>query len=71
MKKILIIKVPEDNLQYGINYAKKNYNKDYIFYKKIANEYKIYLIDKKDIYIINPFDPSKSEEYNVNQLQKA
>ena len=70
-KKMLIIKVSGDNLQYGIDYAKKYYNKNYIFYKKITDEYKIYLIDKKDINIIDPFDPSQSYEYNITQLQEA
>jgi len=68
---MLIIKVSGDNLQYGIDYAKKYYNKNYIFYKKITDEYKIYLIDKKDINIIDPFDPSQSYEYNITQLQEA
>lgn len=69
--KLLILKVPQDYLQQWINYSRNKYHKDFIFYKKVNNNYYLYLIDKKNIHIINTFDPWKSLEYNIGLLNKS
>ena len=71
LKKISIITIQVNDPYDGINYIKKHYNKDFLFYIKDWNKYKYYLINKKDITILDPFDPSKSFEYNINQLKNA
>ncbi len=70
-EKILTIKVPYYELENGIKYAKENHSNDYIFYKKINNEYKIWLIDKENISVIEPFNPIKWIDYNINKLKET
>lgn len=69
-QKIITIEVPANELEYGIDYAKKNYNKDYIFYKKENDKYKLWLINKEHINIIKPFNPKKSIDYNIDKLKE-
>lgn len=71
LKKLLTINISKDRLENAIKYAKQKYNPDFIFYKNIDNKYKIYLVYKENINIIDPFDPLQTIDYNVNQLQKA
>jgi len=72
LEKMFIAKdIDEKHLSDNINYFKKKYDKDYIFYKKIEDKYMVYIANKNYIHILNPFDPTKSEDYNVNQLLKA
>lgn len=69
-KKIKLLGIVWQSLNNWIDYAKKKYNPNFIFYRKVWNKYELYLIDKNDIIILDPFDPSKSVDYNINQLSK-